>query len=79
MEAIGEFFVEIIFRRLIVAFLGYYTLYLFFKLFKNEKGLKWIQSPAGNDGDEFGKGCILAIVGILTLALLASFIVYLFY
>ena len=79
MEVIGEFFVEIIFRRLIVGFLGYYTLYFFFKLFKNERGLKWIQDPADNDGDEFGKGCVLALVGVLSLALLASFIVYMFY
>jgi hypothetical protein len=79
MEAIGEFFVEIIFRRLIVGFFGYYTLYLLFNLFRHEKGLHWIQNPADNDGDEFGKGCIIGLVGLIAFAAIFMLIGYLFF
>ena len=73
MNLIVEFFVEIIFRRLIVEFLGFY------KLIRNSKGLARLNEPSAQEGEEFGKGCIISIVGMKSFAALLTLIVYLFF
>jgi len=42
MNLIVEFFVEIIFRRIIVEFFGFYT------LTRNSKGLAWLDEPSAH-------------------------------
>ena len=49
MNLIVEFFVEIIFRRLIVEFFGYYTLLGFYKITKNQKGVTWLNEAAAHE------------------------------
>ena len=63
---IFDFFAEILFRRMLVGFFGYYTLYLIFKIFKNKERLKWLQNPCGDEGDEFGKSCFMGLVGMIS-------------
>jgi hypothetical protein len=79
MDSIGEFFMELIFRRIIVNVFGYYTLFAFYKLTKNKKGLKWLDEASEHDGEEFGKGCMINIVGLISFSALIVLIVYLFF
>ena len=79
MELIGEFFIELIFRRIIVGVFGYYTLSVFYKLTNNEEKLKWLNEMTSNEGEEFGKGCIISIVGLISFSAIISLIVYLFF
>jgi hypothetical protein len=79
MNLIGEFLVEIIFRRIIVEFFGYYTIFGFYKITKNQKGVTWLTKAAAHEGEEFGKGCIISIVGLLSFSVLITIIVYLFF
>jgi len=61
-----EIIIEFIIQRLIVGFFGYYTLLLFFKIFNNNKGVKWLDESLDNEGEEFGRGCMIGIVGLLS-------------
>ena len=79
MDLIGEFFIEIIFRRILVGFIGYYTLFFAFKLLNHKKGLTWLYQASAHEGEEFGKGCIISVVGLISFALIVSLIVYIFY
>jgi hypothetical protein len=79
MELIGEFFIELIFRRIIVGVFGYYTLFAFYKMTNNKEGLKWLDGPSKHEGDEFGKGCMIRIVGLISFSALITLIVYLFF
>ena len=38
-----ELFFEILIKRFIVRTFGYYTLLIYFKAFKNKKGVKWLK------------------------------------
>ncbi len=79
MEVIAEFFIEILFRRLIVRFFGYYTLFFLYKLFRNKEGLEWLESAAKHEGEEFGKGCLISLAGFVSFAIIISLIVWIFY
>lgn len=78
MDIIGEFFIELIFRRIIVGVFGYYTLLVFYKLTKNRKGADWLNEAAAHEGEEFGKGCLISIVGLISFTLLFILIGYVF-
>jgi len=79
MELIAEFFVEILFRRVIIGIFGYYPLLGTYTLLGYKKGLEWLQKPSDHEGEEFGRSCLISIVGLISLALLTCSIVYLFY
>jgi hypothetical protein len=79
MDLIGEFFIELIFRRIIVGVFGYYTLFAFYKLTNNKKGLKWLDEASEHEGEEFGKGCMISVVGLMSFSALIILIVYLFF
>jgi hypothetical protein len=49
MNLIVELFIEIIFRRIIVEFFGYYTLLGFYKLTRNSKGLARLNEPSAHE------------------------------
>lgn len=66
MEFIFEFFLEIIFRRIIVGFFGYYTLYACYKIINDKKSQNWLEEAAQNEGEEFGKGCLISVVGLVS-------------
>ncbi|GJM33748.1 MAG: hypothetical protein DHS20C18_27490 [Saprospiraceae bacterium] len=68
MDLITEFFVEIFFRRLIVGFFGYYTLFFIYKLFRHKRGLEWLEAINNSEGEEFGKGCLVAIIGLISFS-----------
>lgn len=69
LDPLAEFFSEILFRRLIVRFFGFYTL---LGLFRYRKGLQWIKKPA-HDMDAFTGNCLVALTGLLSF----SFTLYL--
>ncbi len=71
MEIIGEIFVEIIFRRIIVRFFGYYTLLCIYSLFGFKKNLKLLKGErrAAHCGEEFSNELIVRIVGIISFCL----------
>jgi len=79
MELIGEFFIELIFRRLIVGVFGYYTLLAFYKLTNNRQKLQWLNQMASHEGEEFGKGCMISVVGLISFSALITLIVFLFF
>lgn len=66
MDLIGEFFIELILRRIIVGVFGYYTLLAIYKLTNNQKGIDWLKEAAAHEGEEFGKGCLISIVGLIS-------------
>lgn len=69
MDLIGEFFIEFMFRRIIVGFFGYYALRAFYRLTSNENRLKWLDKESKHEGEEFGKGCLISIVGLISFTL----------
>ena len=71
-----DIFIEIIVQRIIVRFFGYYTLLLFFKIFRNEKGLQWLNDSLENEGEEFGRGCMIGIVGLISFFIVIMTIAY---
>lgn len=79
MEFIGEIFIELIFRKIIIGIFGYYTLSFFYKITKNKAALEWLDSTSTLEGEEFGKGCLITIVGLISFSGLVTFFVYLFY
>lgn len=79
MELFGELFIELIFRRIIVGVFGYYTLLAFYKLLNNQRKIAWLKEMTSNEGEEFGKGCLISIVGLVSFSALVAVIVYLFY
>jgi hypothetical protein len=76
MDLIGEFFIELIFRRIIVGVFGFYTLLAFCKLTNNQKGVEWLNGAAAHEGEEFGKGCLISIVGLISFTSLFMLIGY---
>jgi len=76
MSLIGEFFVELIFPRIIVSIFGYYTLLAFYKLTSNQKGTEWLNKAASHEGEEFGKGCLISIAGLISFSSLFILIGY---
>lgn len=79
MEAIGEMFIELVYRKIIVGIFGYYTLLAFYKITKNEEALNQLNAPAAHAGEEFSRGCLINIVGIITFCAFITLIVYLFF
>lgn len=71
-----DIFIEIIVQRIIVRFFGYYTLLLFFKIFRNKKGLQWLNDSLENEGEEFGRGCMIGIVGLISFFIVIMTIAY---
>lgn len=65
MEVLWEIIFEFLIQRIIVRFFGYYTLYCFYRLTSNEKGLDWLVR-AKNGNDVFGDGCLVSVVGIFS-------------
>jgi hypothetical protein len=70
MEMLSDFFLEIIFRRMIVGIFGYYTLLFIYTLLGHKKGKEWLRKSSKDDGDEFGKGWLLGLVGIVSFSLI---------
>ncbi|MGG5487410.1 hypothetical protein [Gaetbulibacter sp. PBL-D1] len=78
MGAILEFFVEIIFRGIIVHVIGLYTRYYFFKLIGKKKDLKYLSGDKViNDKiNSVQQPFYNAIVGIITFCALNFSIAY---
>ncbi len=70
MDLIGEFFIEILFRRIIAGFFGYYTLLAIYRVLGDQKRIEWLQEVTNDEGNEFGKGCFVGIVGVISFSLL---------
>ena len=79
MEIFGEIIIELFIRRLIIGFFGYYTLLLVFKLINNQKKIAWLKEISEEEGEEFGKGCIITLTGFISFSLLVVLIVIIFY
>ena len=71
-----EIIIEFIIQRLIVGFFGYYTLLLFFKIFNNNKGVKWLDESLDNEGEEFGRGCMIGIIGLISFFVVIMAVAY---
>lgn len=69
MELITEFLFEIVFRRFIAGIFGYYTLFYTYKIFGIKKRLEWLEKTRSNE-EEFGKGCFIGIVGLISFSVL---------
>lgn len=69
MNLLSEIFIEILFRRMLVRFFGYYTLLFIYKLFNNKKGVEWLSTISKNEGEEFGKDLFVALVGLASFIL----------
>ncbi len=78
MEIFTEFVVEIFFRRLLVGLFGYYTLLYGNKLIGNKKGVEWLTSKSVNEGDDFGKGCFVGLVGLISLTISFVLLAYIY-
>lgn len=76
MKIIGEFFVEIFWERIVVNFFGYYTLFIIFKIFGNNKGVKWLNEISDDESEELSKGCIINIAGMVLFFLFVCLIAY---
>jgi hypothetical protein len=69
MDTIVEIFTELIFQRIIVGIFGHYTLFIFYKLSGNEQGLAWLEAKELDIGDEYGRGCLIRLVGLISSCL----------
>jgi hypothetical protein len=69
MEVFIEFLFELIFRRIIVGFFGYYTLLLVYKILGLKEEITKLQFRTKSRGEEFGKGCLIGIVGLISFTL----------
>lgn len=76
MKIIGEFFVEIFWERIVVNFFGYYTLFIIFKIFGNNTGVKWLNEISDDESEELSKGCIINIAGMVLFFLFVCLIAY---
>lgn len=65
-----EVLIEIIFGRIIVGIFGYYTLFVIFKVVRYKDGLSWLDEESKHEGDSFGKGCFVSIVGLISFFLI---------
>jgi hypothetical protein len=79
MELISEIFIELLFRRIIVRFFGYYTLFFFYKLTNQENALKWLNEASRDESEEFGKGCLISVIGLISFSLLIFILAYIFF
>lgn len=70
MDILSEFVFEIIIRRIIVGFFGYYTLLFFFSLFGRKDKLEWLKSTSNAPELDFGKGFMIGIVGLITITII---------
>lgn len=78
-DILGGIFTDLIFRRIIVGIFGYYTLWAFYKITRNEEALKLLDAPATDGVKEFDRGCLINIVGLIAFCAFITLIVYLFY
>jgi len=74
-----EFFVEIIFRGLIVHFFGLYTRYYFFKFIGKNKPLKYLsgEKQVYDSTDLIQQPIFNAVIGIIVFSCLGFLFVYL--
>lgn len=70
-------FLEILFGAIIINFFGYYTLLFFFKIVNNKEKIEWLKEARKNDSTDLSKGCLVAIVGIVSFLLTCFIIAYL--
>ena len=75
MELLGELFIELLFRRIIIGVFGYYSLLMFYKVTENDRRLEWLNNMVSCRGEEFGKGVLISIVGLIVFSTLFFFIV----
>ena len=68
---------ELLFRKIVIHFFGFYTILFFYKLTGNEKGVVWLKTSFNNEGEEFSKGCLISIIGLISLGLSFTLIAYL--
>lgn len=79
MELISEIFIELLFRRIVVRFFGYYTLFFFYKLTSQKNALKWLNEASRDEGEEFGKGCLISVFGLISFSLFIFMLACLFF
>ena len=81
MELIAEFFIEIIFRGLIVNVFGLYPRYYFFKLIGKEKDIKYLSGEIQiNDSTDIIQQHIFnVIIGFIVFFVISYGIVYVVY
>ena len=70
MEILGELLFELILRRIIVGIFGFYSLMLFFKISGNTKKIEWLNETVACRGEEFGKGILISVVGLIVFSTL---------
>jgi hypothetical protein len=64
---------------MIVGIFSYYTLLFIYTLLGHKKGLECLQTDGEHEGDEFGKGCVISMVGLGSFTLFICLIAYIFY
>jgi hypothetical protein len=71
-----DFFIEIIFGRIIVRFFGLYSRFLFFKIIGKNKSLKYLSGEASKkEQDGLSQDFFNALVGVFVFSVLAVGIV----
>jgi len=74
-----DFFVEIIFRWLIVRILGVYTRYLFFKVFGKVKMIDQLSGNTKLKNNSYSQDFYNAVVGLIVFCLLSISIAYIIF
>lgn len=68
-----EFFIEIIFARIIVRFFGYYTLWIFFKFTRNYKSIELLDKSIS---ENVGTNLLVGIVGLTSFSAFFFLLIY---
>ena len=81
MELIADFFLEIVFRGLIVHILGVYPRYYFFKLIRIEKDLKYLsgEKQLYDSTDIIQQHVFNVIIGFINFTMLCFITLYIVY
>jgi len=74
-----DIIVELLWRRVIVNFFGFYTLYIIFKIGRNKKGSEWLIKNSTDESQELAKGCLINIAGLASFLLFICAIAYLYH
>jgi len=64
-----DIFIELVFRKMIVRFFGYYSLVLLFKFTGDKESLKTIKSQAALGGNDFYEGCAINVSGFISFTI----------
>jgi hypothetical protein len=79
MGVLLEILVGLFLERLIIGLFGYYTLWAFFKVTRNPKGIKWLDEVSKDPSADMAKGCFVTFVGLVSAGVVFFLFAYLFF